>query len=1027
MFSSARALAMSLAVLIGTTTTAPTQSVDGIIGLFGTIIENDMRRQHQRREEQAAERQYRAQQGEARRQEIILVKRLQGALARLGFYTKAIDGDFGPGTRSALARFQQSFELPATEISGSDIERIERYADIGFRSAAEARAASQVGFADRASMMAATQGGFANHAEYAKARDAGFERNADFVSFRSSGFADPAEFRAAREAGFASAAEWNKAKAAGFSSRKDFDDFVASGLADRTAWLAERGRREEVKQVRASCLAAVDDKNDMDILRTCIRALQFAPSDLSIGEHVTTADSRLAQTETQLAAEMSGATKTAGAAAKLDAVRAVRAEIACAKLLIDENWAQAVTTCTANKELYPASTVLAADATKAVLAAAKSEERRLASEEMRQKEAEAEQKRLALQEASESATGLLDIVHSYSAAGNRFGNGLEIARALVQLRAVAGGDQAEPIEQALLRLSALLETETGYQTFVDERSRAEQVAASNAAVTAMAESQRIDAFIQDFVAINVTHDAVPDLLDIQRDLADTIASGEAGRLAASQRAAAAKLAALGLEAKLAAFTYAPKPDAAVVRKAANGLAITKLNEALLAGADEDIVILNNATPQAPHAIRNLVGALTFENGNAVACWHHDVPARDLATSMAWDQVISAGVTTLHGAQACSPEQLGATDLVLLRRGDFLKGNILYSQPLVDLVEKGDFAVMSTVLWSDVGERVEAERKFSMEIERDALAGLLDGFGWIRLETDARTACMIVDGSMPVHEAILGARSPLAPDLPDTLEINPVSLERAFYAVQRDQCGVVYAASADLATLIKATKRDRIAYSVVPQWVSDKEFTQIVEGLKQSAAAETAALEAARVRKVAEVALAQQRAEAQAQLDADKAAAEAATVPAREAALRKTYAQEAMGAFSTLEQSTRAFFDASLSSASSDFGNLFPKLAAWKTQLLSDQWEFAPVDGQIIDYGTAMWKDRRAEVIFAQFQVPSSNRVLGERKKDCVVIGYLVDAEFQMFRNPFETACSDAPVALADWKDGREFESRWNVE
>ena len=1027
---SVRAVAMSVALLASWTTIAPAQSVDGIFGLFGTIIEQDMRRQQQKREEEAEQKEYRLQQEQFRLQEIAFIKRLQAALAELGYYAKAIDGDFGAGTEAALTKFRDAFELPDGDLTVSELERIEGTAQMGFRSAQEVRAAKQGGFPDRDSMIAAMKGGFANQEEYLAGRKAGFERNADFVGFRSSGFEDPIDYKIAREAGFENASDWKRAKAAGFSKRREFDDFVSSGLADRATWLAAKGRLEEIKRTRATCLAAVDEKNDLQILHTCITALALAPGDLSVGQHVVTADAKLALREAQLAAEVTGATEASGLAMQLDAVRQVRAETACSKLMIDEEWLSAAEICTANRKRYPASTALASNATRATVAAAKSEEKRLAAEEMRRKDAEAEQKRLALQEALDGASNLLDIVNAYSSTGNRFSNGLEIARALVQLRAVAGGKDAEPIEQSLLRLSALLKLEPDYQTFVHERSKAEEVAASNAAATALAEARRIDAFIQEFIAMNVTHDSVPDLLEIQRDLADTIASGEAGRLATSQRNAAAKVAALGMEAKLAAFTYTPRSDLAAdtaVTKAVNGLAVSKLNELLLTGAEEDIVILNNATPQAPHAVRNLVGTLTFEGGKAVTCWYHEVPERDLATSIAAERVNSAGATDADGATACVPEQLGSTDVVLLRRGEFLRGNILYSKPLVDLLEKGDFAIMSTVLWSEVGERVEAERKLAMEIERDVVAGLRDGFGWIRLENDTRAACMTVSEAVNVHKAILSARAPLAPDLPEALDVKAMSLEKAFYSMQRSQCTVVYAASVDLATLINAAKRDSIPYSVMPVWVSPEEFAGLVDGIKRTAAAETAVLEDARVRKLAEDALSKQKAEARAKLEADKAAAIAAGLPARQAALRETYSQEAMGAFNLLEVSTREFFDASEANNRNGFDSLFPWLATWKSREIGDQWEFLPLSGQILEYGTATWKDRRAEAVFGEFQIPVKNRLLGEKKTHCIVIGYLVDAEFEIFRDPLETTCDESKAMVTKWKTGRDFESRWNVE
>jgi hypothetical protein len=46
------------------------------------------------------------------------VKRLQHALAKLGYATGAVDGDYGPSTQSALTRFQKASGLPADGVLG---------------------------------------------------------------------------------------------------------------------------------------------------------------------------------------------------------------------------------------------------------------------------------------------------------------------------------------------------------------------------------------------------------------------------------------------------------------------------------------------------------------------------------------------------------------------------------------------------------------------------------------------------------------------------------------------------------------------------------------------------------------------------------------------------------------------------------------------------------------------------------------------------------------------------------------------
>jgi peptidoglycan hydrolase-like protein with peptidoglycan-binding domain len=90
-------------------------AVDLFGGLFGEMIRRDMQLRQQR-EQMEMERQAQA----------VLVRRLQTALQRLGYYQGNIDGDFGAGTQEAMGAYRRDRGIsPTGEISEYDISLVE--------------------------------------------------------------------------------------------------------------------------------------------------------------------------------------------------------------------------------------------------------------------------------------------------------------------------------------------------------------------------------------------------------------------------------------------------------------------------------------------------------------------------------------------------------------------------------------------------------------------------------------------------------------------------------------------------------------------------------------------------------------------------------------------------------------------------------------------------------------------------------------------------------------------------------------
>ena len=82
--------------------------VEAIFGIMDQMIREGARQQQVTRErerrQQEIYRQHEAQ--------LALNRRVQTALKELGFYTMAIDGQVGPGTRRAIGAYIRAFEMP---------------------------------------------------------------------------------------------------------------------------------------------------------------------------------------------------------------------------------------------------------------------------------------------------------------------------------------------------------------------------------------------------------------------------------------------------------------------------------------------------------------------------------------------------------------------------------------------------------------------------------------------------------------------------------------------------------------------------------------------------------------------------------------------------------------------------------------------------------------------------------------------------------------------------------------------------
>ena len=629
-------VALSAALLPAGPTSVGAQDIGGVINLMGRMIEQDMRNQQIQREQRHYQAQQQAERAQQVRREVALVKRLQTALRTLGFYNSAIDGDRGPGTRSAEQRFTAAFELPGLNLSEDAVLQVEAYAASGFRSASEMSRAASLGYETRDDLLAGDMGGFDTASAFYDARRLGFDEADEFIQFSRSGFKSTQQFQEARAAGFEARAEFESAKSKGFSNKAEYDEYLQSGLPDRASFLAKREQILAVRKANEQCISigsAPSVQRVAETMESCLVAVSKGDSSDQLSKALATSvavlERELKKIEDQAAnlgssdvastAAQGAATTPAGFVSERARLRDALAAGSCASAALADNWSSA-------NELCEPAVAAAFPSVKAIRAAAsdevaKQEKAKAEAEAQARRAAEQEQARLSLQAAQQRMKSLIKDISEFSDAKRRLSNPLEVAKAVVALKALETSTDATAIERQVLALESLLTSETEYTNFLAERMQAQDIARTNARATALSELQRSSKFIQDYVSRNMLSAAAGDLLTLQATIEAAIASGQDEVIFTAQKNGIEEISRLGLGEEFSSFRLVAEPAPSNVEQADNGLAVTDGNRALLEGNSRDVLILGNFTKSAPHLVVNLLGETAFYEGKADICWY----------------------------------------------------------------------------------------------------------------------------------------------------------------------------------------------------------------------------------------------------------------------------------------------------------------------------------------------------------------------------------------------------------------------
>lgn len=442
-------------------------------------------------------------------------------------------------------------------------------------------------------------------------------------------------------------------------------------------------------------------------------------------------------------------------------------------------------------------------------------------------------------------------------------------------------------------------------------------------------------------------------------------------------------------------------------------AVTAKSRFLMEGERGDVIILYNDSGKAPSVVRNLRGELVFEDGRAAACLYHGPLSDVFLNRQIRDRGAALGAKLDLPLAACGANDLAKQDLVFAERERLLREPVERVISLVEAVNGNLFARLDVVAASGLTAIKQAEAAKANEVEARVHGRTGEGFGIVVVPNASSVLCRVTPNDAEAHAAILARLDDrIGDELPGRPLITPTSADGAFIAIKRGECGAAYAAAADLAALDEAMNRDGIGHRYLPLWIEPGEVADTRDTIEQN-----------KTRSTRQQLERQRELEERKKLDLEKQNEAGVRRAAQERVLRAQYGERARFFEQALGEEARAFATGVQPAA---FIDRYPTLARHYQGQRDDRWEFMSLETQVLDYGTALYKDRPLETALATTRIKMRNRIKGEYQDVCYVTGFVNDAEFGVIRDPFGEPCDDVGGKLARYKLGEHFTSRWIV-
>ena len=593
-----------------------------------------------------------------------------------------------------------------------------------------------------------------------------------------------------------------------------------------------------------------------------------------------------------------------------------------------------------------------------------------------------------------------------------------IANEAARLQVAITNSDSTPAVQAEARLKGLLASISGFDYFLKQQEAERNRQRARELAEAMDGASKNIFFIDAYRKAHLGDPKTASLLAIRKKIDDARLQKNVEGINGGSDALRAYVADNGLQdqyqqllrdyANPAPPPTVPKPNQSLVDR----LGLTDKSRFLVEGPQQDIILLYNATPSAPHVWKNIRGDLVFQDAKAQLCVAHEII--DLAMVRSAERLLStvATVEVIRSERTCNAsDSMRSTDVIVIQRGGLLKQKEAYILGVAKFVEQGQFRVYQTI--TDYEATRQRQDAFSLQLEAEVKNGSRDGDGVISVSKSS-TVCIIppkVAHSVDGLEALLTRdESLIAPDLSGSWNFIQADADLAFRGLQRKQCGYVAGDAASLKVLIDALDRDQIRYSLAAAWYSEEDLARATFDVKDKRE-QAILIQQERDRKKKEQdELKQLREKQKQQKDQIERALRDKNGPRARALTME------IGGFvrSLAEQRTRDT-------------DTFPGYSTWLEARFADGWVTFDVSSEVADFGAAQWHDRLGlDAILVKSVILLKNRVLGKYETVCFEFGLVDDVEFSIRRERIAKKCSDQEEIDA-WKIGLRFKSQWNAE
>ncbi|TPJ22578.1 peptidoglycan-binding domain-containing protein [Mesorhizobium sp. B2-8-3] len=620
-----------------------------------------------------------------------------------------------------------------------------------------------------------------------------------------------------------------------------------------------------------------------------------------------------------------------------------------------------------------------------------------------------------LKTARDAATALLSDAETFLKLNPQTSNLVEIAGQAAALNAQVQTASTDALNSSALRLTNLLMAVPGYSEFSSSRDKERAQAIEKQKAEIFAELQADQQALKHWMSSHLTSAKLPGVVQEVKALDEVSDTNDLDTLADAREGVRAMIARQALAAELDTGKTADGQSRNDNSQGSNSAtyAVTDLNKALLRGRLEDVVVLYNSGPRAPSILRTISGQFSLTKNQARICM------LGLQRTSALDKALLEAIDPMGGKAInvsldCGANDLESADLFLVQRKTFLEAPPTLQAGYLEAMETKTIRVFDPIRFEDIKARMESDQTLALKIAEEVSTGTREGYGGILLTSSSDRICTVVDGNAAVHEATISKIADFAGMSGST--VSYPSIDKAYEDVRHEQCRVLYASTADLKATSEALARDGVQFVFAPVWLDKNEVASTAAKLDAAKQEATKAAEEKRVAADEEKKIAAQR-------EADERNSKAA----RQADLRQKNGPAATALLNLLSDGLKRTVLGAADKASPSSGismeTLFPDFAKWNAGLSQDNWKPMDVTSEIQDYGTVNWKGRSLDGIVVKVTVKMASAERGQYKDECFLFGAVMDGEFQMVRDPYESRCNDTD-ASAHWAVGHELKSLW---